>query len=102
MNMVTRANKLLIQLDLQGHSDCIRETEHKLEAVNAKNRFAKSVTKMMKAHNFREVFWAGDGGMYARDVHGLPHYDCAITAAERLADTFRRWTVANKVWRETA
>jgi hypothetical protein len=88
---VTTTAKLLLQLDLEGHSDWLRHADSKPAAVTARVSFAEAVSKRLVGCDFSRVFWAGDGGLFARDATGLPSYDCVVSAAVEAARVFAEW-----------
>lgn len=83
--------KILLQLDIEGHSQWFRGNPHKREAINAKANLADRVAKLMSNHGFDRISWAGDGGMYACDATLLRNYDGAVDAARAVGKEFQDW-----------
>ncbi|MGN6869276.1 MAG: hypothetical protein ACTHMY_12820 [Solirubrobacteraceae bacterium] len=88
---ISTTAKLLLQVDLEGHSAWLRKADSKPAAVAARVLLAETLTKRLVELSFARVYWAGDGGMYARDATNLPSYDCVVVAAEAAADIFAGW-----------
>src|SRR5438105_4542830 len=82
---------LLVQLDLEGHSEWFDHVLNKLAAAQAKVDLAEQLKKELAAKKFKPVFWAGDGGMFYRPADGLKNFDCAVEATRAIADIFSKW-----------
>ena len=85
--------KLLLQLDLNGHSAWMRNAEFVGTAVQARIEFAERVTAKLKSpYKFARVFWGGDGGLFARGLgRSTSNYDIAVDAAKAVVTIFEDW-----------
>jgi hypothetical protein len=90
MPVVGRA-LLLLQVDIEGHSTWLRHSQSKPGAVMARIEAADRLSDVATRHGFDRVFWAGDGGLFARDASGLPDQDCLVAAGEDCLTEFERW-----------
>jgi hypothetical protein len=89
--------KVLLQVDLEGHSAWLRAARSKPEAVSERITLAKRLHASLAQFNFDLVSWKGDGGVYAASEDaGAGNFDFSIAAAEAATQVFANWRAENK------
>ena len=85
-------SKLLLQVDLEGHSAYMAAHPSKPDAAQSRVEYATVLHKMLDKSHFSLLSWKGDGGVYAADppTSGRPA-DFAVRAAEKAAAAFHVW-----------
>ena len=86
----------LLQCDIAGHSRWFKKvSKHPPglghDATIVKKALAMKILEALPTY-FDEVYWAGDGGLYAAlDKPAEVNADSVVSAARRLLDVFKEW-----------
>ncbi|MFC1678681.1 NUDIX domain-containing protein [Elusimicrobiota bacterium] len=83
--------KILVQVDLAGHSKWLRNSNDPIKAAHQRNQLASQITAKMKKKRFTLVSWAGDGGLFARSSVEDIDFDSSVHAAGAVANEFHSW-----------
>lgn len=83
--------RILLQVDLEGHSAWIINASSMPAVSEARMNFAKTLNESMRRHNFNLLSWKGDGGVYHSESEGKANFDFAINAARNVANDFNAW-----------
>jgi hypothetical protein len=82
---------LLLQVDLEGHSDWLRRVPSQPTAVECRIALAERLTKTALDYSFLRVYWAGDGGMYSRHTRDIANSDIVVDLAKSIYQEFYKW-----------
>ena len=85
-----------IQVDIEGHSRIFEFLPSKV-AMELKENLAKGIEKELSKLGLRKVFWAGDGGLFAKPCRHVNDYNDLIYAADYI---FRVLNKINKDYSE--
>ena len=84
--------RVLLQVDLEGHSAWVERSTSKPDAVRARVELAERLRRKLADHKFELLSWKGDGGVYAsRPETGQGDLDFAVDAAFSVAEDFGTW-----------
>ncbi len=86
-----RRSVVLLQVDLGGHSAWTAQLSPTHIACGARIEFAEALKQKLHSEEFELLFWAGDGGVFAKlpSVRGFATGVC--TAADKVFKCFENW-----------
>ena len=92
MEIVKLRAKVLLQVDLEGHSAWLGAALSKPGAVGERIALAKRLHISLKNYKFILVSWKGDGGIYAAsEAANAGTFDFAVEASDAATAVFAKW-----------
>jgi len=80
---------VFLQVDLAGHTPWVRKAQSLVSAFNKRKEFAELLKiRLEDNHRFERVFWAGDGGLFARAFSHAEDAEATCQAADTIFSTF--------------
>jgi len=95
----SRQRVVLLQVDIGGHSAWAASASdlNIKDACLERILFAHAIRDQLEPYKYHELFWAGDGGIFAakHDDAGHPVHLCEV--ADRVFEVFENWKLSKDV-----
>lgn len=87
----TYGARVLLQVDLEGHSAWVAAASSKPAVSHARRDFAQTLHQSLATFGFQLLSWKGDGGVYQAQSEGRQCFDFSVEAALQAAADFDAW-----------